>query len=151
MDTGTMESTRKVDWGQAVRAFSFPASIVPVVLGSVLAWYSTGKFNWILFILALVAGVLYHCGCNLINDYYDFKKGLDREGAFGGSGVLVDGSMKPEQTMAAARNFLILGSLIGFYFIYHFHTHPETPWPFGWPILAIGFARTAESDLLYGW
>ena len=139
-----MDSTaiveKKADWGQAVRAFSFPASIVPVVLGSVLAWYSTGRFNWLLFGLALLAGVFYHCGCNLVNDYWDHKKGVDREDAFGGSGVLVSGSMEPAQIMAGARNFFILGSLIGLYFLFHFHTHPETNWPFGWPLLAIGLA-----------
>ena len=136
----TAIAAKKVDWGQAVRAFSFPASIVPVVLGSVLAWYSTGQFNWLLFVLALLAGVCYHCGCNLVNDYYDYKKGIDREGAYGGSGVLPSKSMEPAQVMAGARNFFILGSLIGAYFIYHFHVHPETPYTFGWPILAIGMA-----------
>jgi 1,4-dihydroxy-2-naphthoate octaprenyltransferase len=131
---------QKADWGLAVRAFSFPASIVPVVLGSVLAWYSTGQFSWILFILALAAGVFYHCGCNLVNDVFDHKKGVDREGAYGGSGVLVSGSMQPAQLMAGARNFFILGSLIGLYFLYHFHVHSVTPWPLGWPLLAIGLA-----------
>lgn len=136
----TAVAEKRADWGMAVRAFSFPASIVPVVLGSVLAWYATDSFNWLLFILAVISGVFYHCGCNLVNDYYDHKKGIDREGAYGGSGVLVSGMMEPAQVMAGARNFFILGSLIGFYFMYYFHTHPETPYPFGWPILAIGLA-----------
>ena len=136
----TAVAEKKADWGLAVRAFSFPASIVPVVLGGVLAWYATGKFNWILFILSILAGVFYHCGCNLINDYYDHRKGVDREGAYGGSGVLVSGAMEPAQVMRGAITFFALGSLIGFFFLYHFHTSTETPWPFGWPLLAIGVA-----------
>src|SRR5436853_79857 len=84
-------------WGVAVRAYSFPASIVPVALGTAYAWYKTGHFSLLLLLLTIVAGVIYHVAVNLLNDYYDYKKGVDRPGTFGGSGVLTAGTMTAKQ------------------------------------------------------
>ena len=137
----TMALSQQVkNWSIAVRPFAYPASIVPVVLGSCFAWFAAGTFNWVHFVLALVAGMLYHSGCNLINDYYDYKYQVDRDGTFGGSGMLVSGAMQPAQIARGAVVTLALGTLIGVYFLWHFHTHASTPYAFGWPLLAIGAA-----------
>ena len=117
-------------WCIAVRAYAYPASVVPILLGSVYAWFVTGMFYWGNFILALIAGMLYHTGCNLINDYYDFKSGVDREETFGGSGVLLSGEMAPREIAIGASVCLIAGSLIGIYFVLLY----------GLQILAIGVA-----------
>lgn len=117
-------------WLRAIRVYSLPASVVPVVVGGAYAWYATGRFSWGLFLLALAAGMLYHVGANLINDAYDYKHGVDRQGTFGGSGVLVDGSLSFGQVLAAAYLALAMGTGIGFYFVY---LH-------GLPMLAIGVA-----------
>lgn len=121
-------------WAIAVRAYSYPASIVPVLLGSVFAWYSGSTFNWLFFILAMIAGMLYHTGCNLVNDYYDYKYQVDRADTFGGSGMLVSGAMTPRQFARGSVVTLTLGTLIGLYFLAHFHAQ----YPFGWPLLLIG-------------
>lgn len=117
-------------WGVAVRAYAYPASIVPVLLGAVYAWYVRGVFLHAHFLLALLAGMLYQTGCNLLNDYYDYRYGVDREEAFGGSGVLVNGLMTPRQIAFGAWACLTAGTLIGFYFVCRY----------GAPILAIGAA-----------
>ena len=128
-------------WSVAVRAFSFPASIVPVILGSAYAFYdfrrveTSGSFSWYLFALALIAGMLYHIGCNLINDYYDYRHGLDREGAFGGSGVLVSNAMSPKEVLGGAVTTLALGSLVGLLLVWQLHLRGIA---FGWPLVAIG-------------
>jgi len=127
MTTMTFGEKAKV-WGVAVRAFSYPASIVPVVVGSAFAWYTIKSFNWVLFLLALVAGMLYHTACNLINDYYDYRHGLDHEGAFGGSGVLVSKALTPMEVITGAYVCAFFGSLIGLFFVY----------VYGLPILIIG-------------
>ena len=129
MSTLAMNSKAK-SWGVALRAFAYPASIVPVIVGSAYAWLTAGSFNWGHFLLALVGGMLYHTGCNLINDYYDYRHGLDHEGAYGGSGVLVSGELKPKEVLVGAYLMLLLGSIIGLYFIY----------VFGLPMLYIGIA-----------
>lgn len=110
-------------WAMAARAYAFPASIVPVVLGAAYAYYVTGKFHWGLFVLALLAGMLYHTACNLINDYYDYKHGVDREGTYGGSGVLVAHQLTPREVLLVAVGCLAAGTLIGLYLIYALYMH----------------------------
>ena len=129
MTTLAVESKGRI-WGVAVRAYAYPASIVPVIVGSAYAWLATGTFNWAYFVLALVAGMLFHTACNLINDYYDYKHGLDHAGAYGGSGVLVSKALSPREVIVGAYLMLMLGSFIGLYFVY----------VFGWPMLYIGVA-----------
>jgi 1,4-dihydroxy-2-naphthoate polyprenyltransferase len=65
----------------AVRAYSFPASVIPIIYGSIIAvLFNPGiKFNYFHFALALIGSVAIHITTNLINDIYDFKKGLDKE------------------------------------------------------------------------
>lgn len=120
-------------WVKAVRAYSYPASIVPVVLGAVFAWYGTGRFDPFLFALTLVAGVLYHTGANLINDYYDHRHRVDRPGTLGGSGVLVAHDLAPRQVLLGAWVALGLGTGIGLWLVTLF----------GWPLLAVGLAGLA--------
>lgn len=78
-------------WLQAVRAFSFTASSVPVLLGAALALHYPGKVMWILFPVVYIAGLLIHAATNLVSDYYDYKKDVDKNYTFGSSGVLVQG------------------------------------------------------------
>lgn len=135
MDTRTVGERVRL-WVVAVRAYAYPASVVPVVLGCAYAWLVTGRFHWGLFLLALLAGTLYHTGCNLINDYYDFKHKVDREGTYGGSGVLLAGKMSPREILAGAYVCLALGTSIGLYFVYYF----SAAYLLGWPILLLGVA-----------
>ena len=114
-------------WARAVRPFAYSASLLPVALGGLWA-FREGPINWINFVLAIIAGMLFHTGTNLINDYYDFKKGVDREGTFGSSGVLVGGLMQPRQILRGGIVSFALGCLLGFYLVSQA----------GWPILLLG-------------
>lgn len=80
---------------RATRAYSFPASIVPVLLGTALAAgipHHPHRFDIVTFLLVLVGGVLAQAGGNTVNDYYDFKNGVDTRPEHG-SGVLTDGTL----------------------------------------------------------
>jgi 1,4-dihydroxy-2-naphthoate polyprenyltransferase len=65
----------------AVRAYAFPASIIPIIYGSIIAvLLNPGlKFNYLNFFITLIGAVAIHVTTNLVNDIYDFKKGLDKE------------------------------------------------------------------------
>jgi len=109
-------------WLMASRAYSFPASIIPVLFGSVLAliFDPAIKFNFFTFFLALVGSVLAQVGSNLINDIYDYKKGIDKADKkngipHGGSMVLSMNFMTLEQMKMGATVALAAGALIGFY------------------------------------
>ena len=125
-----MSSADKVKlWIRAVRPFAYSASLIPVALGGLWA-FREGPINWVDFVLAILAGMLFHTGTNLANDYYDFKKGVDRPGTFGSSGILVAGLMRPEQILRGGIVAFVLGILVGFYLVAQA----------GWPILALGVA-----------
>jgi len=89
-------------WLKATRAVSFPLSILPVALGTVLA-VMQGAFDPLVFILSLVGGVAAHAGANLVSDYNDFRKGIDTPDALSSHpGALVDESLPPERILAAS-------------------------------------------------
>lgn len=88
---------------QATRAYSAPASVVPVLLGTALAarGYANGghgHFNGLAFVLVLLGAVLAHFGANVLNDYFDFVNGVDTKPEHG-SGVLTQHLMTEAQTL----------------------------------------------------
>ncbi len=91
---------------RATRAYSLPASIVPVLLGTALAARGYGElgrghFDLATFGLVLVGAVLAHFGANVINDYFDFTYGVDTRPEHG-SGVLTGNLMTPRQALTFA-------------------------------------------------
>ena len=63
---------------QATRARTLPVMLVPVLIGSVLAWQQGAPFKWGLFALALLGSLAAHLGANVVNDVFDFAKGTDQ-------------------------------------------------------------------------
>ncbi len=88
-------SRRIAVWFQALRPYSFTASVIPVVAAAALAFSFRAPVDWRLFPLVLFCAVLLHSATNVFNDYFDFKKGVDTKGSFGSSGVLVEGLESP--------------------------------------------------------
>ena len=115
---------------RATRAYSFPASIVPVLLGTALAsgLLPRHHIDFLTFILVLVGGGLAHAGANAVNDYYDFKNGVDTRPEHG-SGVLTDGTMTPAQVFRLAATLFAAAALCGVLLLMRYHslTH-ESIW-----------------------
>ena len=117
-----------------VRAPFFTASIIPIVLGSVIAYNMTRSFHWIYFLLALIGGVFLHAGANVINDYFDHLSQNDElnhefvRPFTGGSRLIQQGLLSPREVLIEAMICLLIGSGIGLYLTYKL----------GWVILVIG-------------
>lgn len=62
----------------ATRPLFFPASVLPVAVGTVWGYRASGTFDGIVFALALAATVLVHAGANVLNDVCDDLSGADR-------------------------------------------------------------------------
>jgi len=107
-------------WWQATRPFSFTVSILPPILGGIIAKMENPgmKVNWPLFALALIGCVIAHAGANMIGDYFDFKKRVDREGTFGSSGVLISNLIEPKKVFIGSMVAYIIASSIGIYIAY---------------------------------
>lgn len=106
---------------RATRAYSLPASVVPVLLGTVLAARGAAGFgagfSWLVFSVTLVGAVLAHFGANVLNDYFDFVKGVDTRPEHG-SGVLTRGEMTARQAVGFA---LLLFAAAGFCALFLLH------------------------------
>jgi 1,4-dihydroxy-2-naphthoate octaprenyltransferase len=83
----------------ASRIAFFPASVVPVLVGSAWGYRVVGHLDWVVAALALVATLCVHLGANVLNDVGDEICGTDRindERIFpytGGSRVIQNGVM----------------------------------------------------------
>ncbi len=100
-------------WWLAVRPFSLPASTMPVIFGSVLAWTQGGAaLDLPGFLAAFVGMALLHCGANLLNDVYDHRQGLDRR-VHPASGAVVRGWISHRQALAAGWGMLAAGCALG--------------------------------------
>ncbi|MGI0069769.1 MAG: prenyltransferase, partial [Nitrosopumilaceae archaeon] len=109
-------------WLRAVRIRFLLASVISVFLGLVINWWQNGTFNIEFAVLTLVGVVSLHASVDLLNDYWDYKRQIDTETKrtkfSGGTGVLPEGLLKPTQVYRAGLVMLIIGTLIGSYFIY---------------------------------
>ncbi len=107
-------------WIQAARTFSFPASVVPILVGIMWTLSSYhGKIYWELTPLILIAGVLFHAGTNLLNDYYDYKKGVDREETYGSSRIIIEGLLSPEAVFKGGLLMFAIGFALGLVLVYY--------------------------------
>ena len=108
-------------WIAETRAPFFTATIVPILLGSIIAWARGEPFHWGLFLLTLLGGLFLHAGANMINDYMDHLRGTDEVNVefvrpfTGGSRMIQEGLLTPRQVLNASVLCLALGSLVGLY------------------------------------
>ncbi|MDH5661858.1 MAG: 1,4-dihydroxy-2-naphthoate octaprenyltransferase [Elusimicrobiota bacterium] len=107
-------------WIRAIRAPFFTATIIPVLLGTVIAWTHTGQALWMKLLLTLIGVICVHAGTNLMNDYYDHKSKNDdlnlHPTAFsGGSRMIQQGLISAKRIFYSALIFFALGSVVGLY------------------------------------
>jgi 1,4-dihydroxy-2-naphthoate octaprenyltransferase len=93
-------------------------SVVLVLLGTAIAWYE-GYFDLLKFVLTMIGLVLAHSSVNILNDYFDYKSGIDletnRTPFSGGSGILPAGLLKPKGVYIYGLGCLFAAFLIGIY------------------------------------
>jgi 1,4-dihydroxy-2-naphthoate polyprenyltransferase len=105
-------------WWISLRPFSFPASTIPVVFGTVLAYvYSGAALHTGYFLLAFFGMLILHSGANVLNDIIDFQKGLDKVPAPVSGGV-VRRLITIREAKVASILLFSLGALIGLYLAY---------------------------------
>jgi len=102
----------------ATRPKFLTASAAPVIVGSALAYATTGNLRIGLFILALLAIMALHAGANVANDYFDHISGNDWLNTnptpfSGGRRFIQNGTLSPKATLLLALFALTLGSAIG--------------------------------------
>ena len=108
-------------WTRAIRIKFLLASIIAVTNGIAISYWKTGELDFGYAILTYFGIICLHISVDLLNDYWDFKRGIDtntkRTKYSGGTGVIPDNLINSKLIYCAGVIFLILGGLIGLYFV----------------------------------
>ncbi len=108
-------------WLRVIRIRFLLASVIAVSVGLAINWHHNSTVDPFASILTFAGVMSLHASVDLLNDYWDYKRGIDtitkRTKMSGGTGVLPEGLLQPSSVYRAGIGFLILGSVIGFYFV----------------------------------
>jgi 1,4-dihydroxy-2-naphthoate octaprenyltransferase len=108
-------------WLRAIRVRYLLASVIAVSNGIALAFWKNKQIDLSDAILTFVGVICLHASIDLLNDYWDYKRGIDtatrRTKFSGGTGVLPDNLLKPGNVYFVGLIFLLIGTLIGMYFV----------------------------------
>lgn len=108
-------------WSRAIRTKFLLASLIAAVNGIAISLWKNNIFDPVYGLLTICGVICLHTSVDLFNDYWDYKKGIDtittRTKFSGGTGVLPEKLLKPRTVYFAAVMFLILGMIVGIYFI----------------------------------
>ncbi|WP_340103835.1 1,4-dihydroxy-2-naphthoate polyprenyltransferase [Rhodohalobacter sp. 8-1] len=121
-------------WLSAARPKTLAAAVVPVLVGSSIAWYHQ-LFRLDTTAVALFCAFAIQIGTNFANDYFDFIKGADTDERLGFERATAAGLIKPETMKLATILTMLIAFIAGLYLV----------WIGGWIVLAIGL-----SSLLFG-
>ncbi len=121
------------NWARALRAYSFTATVIPVLCAFLSAGSQGLPVAWTLLPLMLFCALLLHAGVNLLNDYYDFVLGFDTTEARGSSGLLTEGVVRPDYMRRWGRFYIFSGASAGLLLAA----------ARGWPLLLMGIAGLA--------
>jgi 1,4-dihydroxy-2-naphthoate octaprenyltransferase len=108
-------------WLRAIRVRYLLASVIAVSNGIALAFWKNKQIDLSDAILTFVGVICLHASIDLLNDYWDYKRGIDtatrRTKFSGGTGVLPENLLKPGNVYFVGLIFLLIGTLIGMYFV----------------------------------
>ena len=108
-------------WFRVIRVRFLLASVIAVSVGLSLNWWQNSSLDVFDAVLTFAGVMALHASVDLLNDFWDFKRGIDtkttRTKMSGGTGVLPEGLLKPSSVYRAGIAFLIIGTIIGGYFV----------------------------------
>jgi 1,4-dihydroxy-2-naphthoate polyprenyltransferase len=108
-------------WLRAIRIRFLFASVIAVINGLAISFWKSGSIDISHALLTCVGVICLHASVDLFNDYWDYRRGIDkvtkRTKLSGGTGILPENLLKPKAIYCAGILFLLLGSLIGIYFV----------------------------------
>ncbi|MBT5201011.1 MAG: prenyltransferase [Thaumarchaeota archaeon] len=109
-------------WFRVIRVRFLLASVIAVSVALSLNWWQNSSIDIFDAVLTFAGVMALHASVDLLNDFWDFKRGIDtktkRTKMSGGTGVLPEGLLKPSTVYRAGIAFLILGTIVGGYFVF---------------------------------
>lgn len=107
---------------QLAAPHTWAAALMPVLFSYVYCTVTySGKLSIFLSLILLAICLLMQSAVNVLNDYFDFKKGTDSadnssDDAF--DAVLVYNNLNPKSVLALAIGFLVVAAALGLYLVY---------------------------------
>ena len=117
-------------WILASRPRTLTATVVPVIVGTALAYRFNPELSWFLVASAFLCTLFLQFTTNLVNDVSDFKKGTDTPDRLGPLRATANGWLEPKAVWTGAVVCIFLAILTGFPLIQ----------AGGFPLLVLGFA-----------
>ncbi|WP_321334871.1 1,4-dihydroxy-2-naphthoate polyprenyltransferase [uncultured Bacteroides sp.] len=99
-------------WILAARPKTLAAAVIPVMIGSSLA-YMDHTFHWLPALICALFACLMQIAANFINDLFDFLKGTDREDRLGPERACAQGWISPRSMKGGIIIILLLACFIG--------------------------------------
>ncbi len=100
-------------WFSSLRPYSvIPSLIPPLAAVGIARSMEPEVLRWA-FPVYLAATVLLHFGANVLNDYYDYRHGVDHEGTVDTDHVLVAGVVTPRFMLLSGHLYFVSAVLLG--------------------------------------
>ena len=99
-------------WLEAARPKTLPAAVIPVLLGTALAW-AHGSADYGQAALCLGFALLIQIGTNYANDYFDFVQGADTAERVGPRRAVAGGLVSPARMLTATGLVFAAAFLLG--------------------------------------
>lgn len=109
------------------------ATIVPMLVGGALAWRTLHTMDWWAWLDIICIGFLMQIGANMLNEYFDYVKGLDTKDSLGIGGIIVSGAVPAKTVWYWAVALYVLALILGLLLVIF-----RDPWLLLMGILAIG-------------
>lgn len=123
-------------WLRIIRPQTLFASLCPVLVGLMVTHQFTGRVEPLTAVVTASCALALQILSNLINDYYDFKRGSDRQGRVGFKRALAEGLVSEREMRTSCYITLAVSLLLGAALCYIG----------GWAIVAIGVTA-----ILFAW
>lgn len=127
-------------WLLAIRPKTLGMAVIPVVVGSALAFAQTHVLHVLPVLAALLAAMLIQIGTNLHNDAADHASGVDTLERLGPLRVTASGLLTARQVMFGMKACFLLAFGLGIYLVA----------VGGWPILLAGLLSLAAGAAYSG-
>ncbi len=112
-----MQTNDKISaWYKAARPRTLTATYAPLGLAAVIA-IQDGVFDLVRFVLALIGALLLQISANLINEYFDFKRGADEHKTAGQGMIIKNAVLTPRDVLIGAVATVVAGALIGLFLL----------------------------------
>jgi 1,4-dihydroxy-2-naphthoate octaprenyltransferase len=111
-------------WLRATRPQFFSVIILPILLGTVVAWHDKQLFSLNYLLWSLLAGITCAAAANVLNDYFDHLNQTDDFNHdpltpyAGGSRMIQNGTLSPRQTLYYGLILLLITMTVGLYLVW---------------------------------